>query len=166
MMIVLFFILGAAWRFADGLDAKTSHLPTGVRSFLLGFLLFFAVWSSGAFSLAGGLWLLPCVITMLSLMTGQTKWAEPWWQFWRFAIPGALAVIPAALYQAVQGSGPGLPLLASGCLYALACGAAGTSYTFLGRIDAKLPRWWLFDGFESYARLVLGGVLVGGLAAL
>jgi hypothetical protein len=50
--------------------------------------------------------------------------------------------------------------------YIATCAVGALAYPAFSRIDARLPRFWIFDGFEAYARPVYGGAVVGGLAFL
>ncbi len=84
-----------------------------------------------------------------SLIIGCTNWSNPTWQAIRFGGPAALAVLPIGI--------AGWPAVVAACL-------GGLSYPALMRVGLRLPRFWLFDGFEAYARLLLGAGVIGGLA--
>lgn len=150
MIPAAFMLLGAVWRFVDGLSGETSGIPTSVRNVVtIGLCLGSAWWSLG--SEWAAMWTGGCAA--LSIIIGCTKWEDWTWQAIRFGGMAAIAVVPLGLGW--------------WCLvYIAPCALAGMSYPALGRVDRYLPRWWLFDGWEAYARLLLGAAIVGGLAGL
>lgn len=147
LVILLFCLAGAAWRFIDGLSRETSGIRTGWRNAGTVALAVAAAWVGGLgwwAPWAGG-WM------AAALIVGETKWESWTWQAIRFGGPAAVAVLPLGM--------DGLP-------YVVAAAGAGLAYPALATIGHRLPRFWLFDGFEAYARLALGLAVIGGLAGL
>ena len=139
-----FVLAGAVWKFWDG---HGRPLGNGVRSAVLVPLCIAAAgW-------AGLTWLAPYVgaVAALSLIVGHTEWKSWSWQPHRAAAMAALAVFPFGL---------------DGATYIATCAIGSLAYPAFSRIDTRLPRFWLFDGGESYARLIFGAAVVGGLAFL
>lgn len=187
MFAYLFVIVAGIWRFIDGGSRETFGIPTGLRNvgtalLALGASLYamnfdwallvtldpkaltLTLYSDWRYAWA----LLPASMATASIIIGWTNWANAPWQFVRFALPAAIAIGPMFYYDVVNAWAFG---------YVVACGLAGASYTLLMKFDSKLPRWFvidgfengphlLFDGFEAYARIPLGGAVVGGLAFL
>lgn len=145
LIALLFLPAGAAIRFIDGLSAETSGIATGFRNLITVAACITAAWCGGMewWCLWAGGW------AAASLIVGETKWQSPTWQAIRFGGMAAIAMLPIGL--------AGLP-------YVAACIAGGLAYPALAALESRLPRWWLFDGSEAYARLALGAAVIGGLA--
>ncbi|MBC7907036.1 MAG: hypothetical protein H7Y60_09865 [Rhodospirillaceae bacterium] len=145
LLILLLTLAGAVWRFIDGMSVETTGIATGLRNLVTIALAVTAAWIGGMgwwSPWAGG-------IAAASLMIGCTNWSNPTWQAIRFGGPAALAVLPLGM--------AGLPAI-------IAATMGGLSYPALMRLNLALPRFWLVDGWEAYARLVLGAGVIGGLA--
>lgn len=151
-MNALFLLAGAAWRFWDGLGKKDARAVTGVRAVVGVAVALAAAWWSQGLDLVV-LWLGGWAA--LNLIVGHTSWMDWKWQALRFSMVAALTVYPL---------GPS----AAGWGYIAACAVAGLSYPLLFWLNERwpLPRWWLFDGPEAYARLPLGAAVIGGLSFL
>lgn len=144
LIFLTFAIAGAVWRFIDGLSADTSGIRTGLRNVVTVALASAAAWAGDMGWLS--LWAGP--VAALSLIIGETRWQSSTWQAIRFGGMAALAVLPFGL--------AGWPAVVAAAL-------GGLSYPALFHFDAHLPRRWLFDGAEAYARFALGAGVIGGL---
>lgn len=147
MIAALFLLLGGAWRFIDGLSRESTGIPTGFRNAVA-----VAIAISAACSAGLGWWSLWAgAVAAASVIIGETRWESWTWQAIRFGGLAAVAVLPVGL--------PALP-------YVVACALGGLCYPALALVEDRLPRWGWFDGFEAYARVPLGAVVLGGLAFL
>lgn len=145
--VALFLLVGALWRFLDGMSRETTGLATGMRNAGTIILALGAGWYSGV-----GWWFLwASGWAAASIIIGCTNWNNWTWQAIRFGGVAAIAVLPI---------GP------TAWPYVVACALGGLAYPALACVDHLLPRWRWLDGYEAYARFPLGAAVIGGLAFL
>jgi hypothetical protein len=158
-------VAAGAWRWFDGSSGHLFgvHIRTTYRNIVTGGLA-----ASAAVLGIGPYWWAAwaAAIATLSIAVGRTKWEDPLYQFFRFALPAALIVAPYIiiiywLAWKLNGSWSIALVLHTawftatdwwlGVLYPFLCGAAGASYSFIK---------------EDKARVVLGATVIGGLVIL
>lgn len=144
----ILFILGGILRLIEGSgDTKIPHWILTVSFFVLalgGFVPIVGIDELELFAFSDWFALGWIVLwSGLCLIVGHTQWEDWKWQATRFAMFGAIA-----LFWICE------PYVLLPVMFAI----AGVLYTPL--IKMSVPKFWLFDGGEAYARFIAGGVVL------
>lgn len=146
--LLVFVTLGSLWRLYDGREHPWWWNGAGL-----------AIISWASFVGVGFNWWIVwfTVIIWAALQSGYTKWESFKWMIPRYLFPTMLAGLTYGIAIGDK----------SAILYGFLGLIPGLAYPILAKYgNDKLPIFWWLDGPEAYARLLAGGVLVGGLTIL
>ena len=141
MTVYIYILFGAAWKLIDG----SSLSPKGWNLLLIPYVCTSAYLGLG----------LASAIACISILDGFQDWKNYSYMSMRFTGYAALATLAHE---------------STDLLYVILCFAAGLLYPVFSMVSAHSPilsyKWFLFDGYESYARTISGAVVLGGVVLL